>query len=390
MLIPRASLPHAEAVPPMKRQRVFALTLILIAFVLGSIVATATQPPAALTASSARSAAASASPPIAVAAPADPRKVLGNDSCVKCHAPEQAVWLKTPHARTFDELHRRPEARQIAAKLGLDSIKHSDRCIGCHYTTQVDPTAGLAAGSAGRTSGRPSADVHAIAGVSCESCHGAAQDWLDVHHDYGGPDVTRLTETPQHRQQRIARSIERGMRNPSNVYLVAQSCYRCHTTADEELVNVGGHSAGSLTFDFVAWSQGTVHHNFIASDGQTNQPSSPERLRVMFVAGVLAEVESTLRAVAIATTRDTYGLTAAKRASRSIARLKSLADKIPDPRLQRAVKISEIVSLKLNNEAQLTKAADMIAQIGIDLADQPPSSGMEQLDPFIPSRDQWK
>ncbi len=350
----------------MKRPRLFAACLIFVAFILGSIVATATSPSRST---------------VPVAAPADPSRVLGNDACVKCHAPEQAVWAQTPHAKTFDELHRRPEAKQIAGKLGIDSIKHSNRCSDCHYTTQ---SVSMVA-SPSRSHG-----VHAIAGVSCESCHGAAKDWLDVHHDYGGPDITRLTETAAHRQQRIARSVELGMRNPSNVYLVAQSCYRCHTTADEELVNVGGHSTGSLTFDFISWSQGSIHHNFVASDGKSNLASSPERLRVMFVAGVLAEVESTLRAVAKATTKANYGVTAAKRAARSGARLKSLAEKLPDPRLQRAAKIFDVVSLKLNNEAQLTKAADMIAQIGIDFANQPPTEGMEQIDRFIPSRDQWK
>jgi len=349
----------------MNRQRWLALGLIGIALLLGSLAAAATPTEK------------SAAP---VAGPADPGKVLGNDACVKCHAPEQAVWSKTPHAKTFDELHRRPEAKQIALKLGIDSIKHSGRCADCHYTQQAVNTVASTMGSG----------VHAIAGISCESCHGPARDWLETHHNYGGPDVTRLTESPAHRKQRIQAAIALGMRNPSNVYLVAQSCYRCHTTADEELVNVGGHSAGSLTFDFVSWSQGTIHHNFVNSDGQVNTPSSPERLRVMFVAGILAEVESTLRAVARATTKDTYGVTVAQRAARSGARLKSLAAKINDPRLDQAVQIFETVSIRLNNEAPLTKAANMIAQIGVDFAENPPASGWEQIDRFVPGKDKWK
>lgn len=349
----------------MKRLRWFAVTLVFVAFLLGSIAAAANH-----------SASAATSP----AEPADPARVLGNDTCVKCHAGEQAVWAKTPHARTFDELHRRPEAAKIASKLGIDSIKNSGRCVDCHYTQQNG--SGLLSWA--------SSSAHVIAGVSCESCHGPARDWIEAHHDYGGPDVTRLTESPVHRGQRIARSVELGMRNPMNVYLVAQSCYRCHTTADEELVNVGGHSAGSLTFEFVSWSQGTIHHNFVKSDGKQNVPSSPDRLRVMFVAGVIAETESSLRAVAVAKEKATYGVTVAQRAARSGARLKSLAGKLPDPRLRRAVEVFESVSLKLNNAGPLIDAANRLAEIGYDFAENPPRNGMEPIDRFIPARNTWK
>ncbi len=211
----------------------------------------------------------------------DPDLVLGNQSCVKCHAAEVQAWEKTPHARTFEELHRRPEAKQIADKLGLSSIKHAGRCTACHYTAQTDAVTG---------------NVHMIAGVSCESCHGVAKPWLETHHDYGGEGITRISESSTHRRQRIQRSVAMGMRNPANVYLVAQSCLRCHTTGDQELVNVGGHSPGSLDFEFVSWSQGTVRHNFVRSDGKANEVSSQQRLRVMFVAGMIAELEASLRA----------------------------------------------------------------------------------------------
>lgn len=147
-----------------------------------------------------------ASEAAAIATPADPMKVLGNDACVKCHASEIQVWKSTPHARTFDELHRRPEAKAIASKLGLSSIKNEGRCVACHYTQQFTPAS----------------DVHVIAGVSCESCHGAGKDWLDVHADYGGEGITRLSESESHRRSRIAKSVALGMRNPANVYSVAK------------------------------------------------------------------------------------------------------------------------------------------------------------------------
>jgi len=318
----------------------------------------------------------SSTPSIAVtkAQPADPSKVLGNESCVKCHTPALDIWRRTPHAKTFDELHRRPEAKQIAAKLNLRSIKHEGRCVACHYTQQH----------------QPGGDVHAIAGVSCESCHGAAKDWLDLHHDYGGEGLTRLDETPQHRLQRIDASIESGMRNPTNVYLVAQSCLRCHTTADEELVNVGGHSAGSLDFEFVSWSQGTIRHNFVASDGKQNAVRSPEKLRVMFVAGMIAELEASLRATALATEKATYGVTAAKRAARAAARLRSVDEKVDSQTLEQILVVFDAVTLKLNNQIQLDTAADQIAALGYRFAQEETGENFSALDTFIPSPDRYK
>jgi len=138
----------------------------------------------------------------AAAKPVDPHLTMGSETCIKCHANEVKVWKATPHHRTFDELHRRPAAKEIASKLGVRSIKHDGRCVHCHYTQKVDVASG---------------NVHAIEGVSCESCHGSAKQWLDLHHDYGGEQVTRAMETPEHRQQRLAQSVAAGMRNPVNV-----------------------------------------------------------------------------------------------------------------------------------------------------------------------------
>lgn len=315
------------------------------------------------------------------AIPCDPDLVLGNQSCVKCHASEIKAWEKTPHARTFDELHRRPEAKQIATKLGLNSIKHAGRCTACHYTPQTDSSTGPDS---------LTGNVHIIAGVSCESCHGAAKPWMDLHHDYGGEDITRVSESATHRRQRIDRSVAMGMRNPANVYLVAQSCLRCHTTGDEELVNVGGHSAGSLDFEFVSWSQGTIRHNFVRTDGVTNEVSSRPRMRLMFVAGMIAELEASLRATAMATEKATFGVTAAKRAARAGARLKSAASKVNQPILDQVVAVFASVTLKLRNAQQLNQAADEVARLGFEFAAEGSGDGLESLDRFIPPPETWK
>lgn len=309
----------------------------------------------------------------------NPHDVMGVESCEKCHASEISVWKQTPHSATFLTLHRRPEAQQIADKLGISSFKNDSACIKCHYTMQ---TAGVGPAAA--------AGIEAIAGVSCESCHGAAKNWIDVHSNYGGPGVTKDTETPAHRVERLRSSIGAGMRNPINLYMVAQSCYRCHTVPDERLVNVGGHNAGSMDFEFVAWSQGTVRHNFLRSDGQSNEASGPERLRQMFVVGMIADLEFSLRATASATQKATFGVNAAGRASRAAKRLAAAQSKLKQPLLDEILRVYQSVELKLNNTPQLTQAADSIAMLGIRFAATVDGSQLAAIEAYIPSQDQWK
>ena len=221
----------------------------------------------------------------------DPHQVLGSEACEKCHASEVRVWKMTPHYDTYLTLHRKAEAQQIASRLGISSFKQDSACTKCHYTMQS-----------------AHGGIEAISGISCESCHGAAQNWIEIHNDYGGPGVQREAESAEHRYQRLSRSIAGGMRNPINVYLVAQSCYRCHTVPDERLVNQGGHKAGSMDFEIVSWSQGTVRHNFVRSDGKSIDPSTKERLRQLFVAGMIADLEFSLRATAEATQKAEFGI----------------------------------------------------------------------------------
>jgi hypothetical protein len=303
----------------------------------------------------------------------DPHKVVGYEACSKCHTAEIETWKKTPHFQTFLTLHRNPEAKKIAERLGIQSFKSDSRCIQCHYTMQ-----------------HQGGSLEAISGISCESCHGAAKNWVNVHYDYGGANITRDQESPAHRLQRLRESISQGMRNPINVYLLAQSCYRCHTVPDEELVNVGGHKAGSLDFEIVSWSQGLVRHNFVRSNGQTNDPSSRDRLRQMFVAGLIADLEFSLRSTARATAKADFGITSAKRAKRAADRLRSAQEKISQPILDEALVVFDSIKLKINNRESLEEAAGKINKLGVKFAATVPGKDLEGIDGYIPSEDRWK
>lgn len=303
----------------------------------------------------------------------DPRRIVGSDQCAKCHQPEVQQWMRTPHFATFDTLHRTPEAKQIAERLGLRSIKRSNVCTQCHYTEQNE-------------GGR----VRVVAGVSCESCHGGAADWLALHADYGGPGVTKEQESAEHRAQRLEESIALGMNNPHNLYLIAKQCFNCHTVPNESLVNVGGHVAGSQDFELVAWSQGVVRHNFLRTGGTTNGAATQAELRVMFVVGVMTDLEYSLRAAAVATEKSTFGLTSAQRAARTKKRLHELQALVNEPLVQPALDAVATVELRLDNSAAIVTAADAVGKAAYKFAEEADGNQLSALDPLLPQPAQYK
>src|SRR4030095_10496287 len=106
------------------------------------------------------------------------------------------------------------------------------------------------------------------------------------------------------------------MNNPHNIYLIARQCYDCHTVPNERLVNVGGHLAGSKEFGLVGWWQGRGRHNSLRVGGTANVAPTQGELRVMFIVGVMTDLEYSLRAVATASEKSTFGVTSAQRAAR--------------------------------------------------------------------------
>lgn len=304
----------------------------------------------------------------------DPTKTLSADQCAKCHGNEVQVWKRTPHFTTYQELSRRPRSKEIISNLGLTkSVKRNDVCMGCHFTVQ-----------------QKGDKLKAIAGVSCESCHGSSRDWLSVHNDYGGPTATKQSESTAHRQQRLQTASDLGMRNTQNLYLIASSCLNCHTVPNEELVNVGGHLAGTDDFELVAYSQGRVRHNFLRTGNNENATSTPQRLRVMFVVGLIADLEYSTRATALATNKSTYGLKVANRSAQKAVKLYELQQKINDPDLQSLLEAFAAVSLRIDNQLQLEQTADVIKTHGQRFAERHDGSQLAAVDAFLPAPSTYK
>ena len=304
---------------------------------------------------------------------ADPAKIIGADECAKCHQQEVQQWMRSPHFATYDSLHRTPRAKEIAERLGERTIKRSSVCTQCHYTEQ-------------RQEGR----LRVVAGVSCESCHGGAADWLAIHADYGGAGITKEMESAEHRAKRVEDSIERGMNNPHNIYLIARQCYDCHTVPNERLVNAGGHLAGSAEFELVAWSQGVVRHNFLRTGGTANATLTPAELRVMFLVGVMTDLEYSLRAVAAATEKATFGVASAQRAARMKRRLHEIQRLVDEPLLQPAIDAVATVELRLGNAAAIVAAAEAVGNAAYDFAEQADGERLAAIDPLLPDPSQYR
>ena len=302
----------------------------------------------------------------------DPSKVVGSEACMKCHGMEYNVWKNTPHFETFRTLHKNPDAQAISSKLGLRSIKRGELCVQCHYTEK-----------------QIGEKTKVISGVSCESCHGAARDWIAIHNDYGGPTVTKSEESIEHRLQRLEDSIRNGMRNPANPYLIARSCLNCHSVPHERLVNEGGHQAGSLDFELVSWSQGIIRHNFQRGEG-SNVPSSKTRIRVMYVVGLMTDLEFSLRATAKATNVAEYGVTSAQRAFKVRALLAEIQEEIQNEYLQTALERAYATRLKTNNAADLVAAADEVGKAAFRFAETVDGGQLAAIDKRIPSESDYK
>lgn len=289
----------------------------------------------------------------------DPAKVLGAENCAECHAPMVEAWKLTHHFETFNSMHRKPEARDISAKLGLRRIKDESLCLQCHYTVQsIDGKA------------------KAISGISCESCHNAGADWNKIHSAKDDPD-------------RLAKAEKLGMLRPANLYRVAANCFSCHTVPEEKLVNEAGHAAGG-DFELVAWSQGEVRHNLQQSNGKKNEEASPERKRVLYVVGRLLDFEFGLRGLAQATREGPYAASMVKRIETAREKIAGIRQKIDLTDLGAILAAAEGVPLKSGNQERLVQAANRVAELSSRLAAGLDGAALSGLDPLLPAPTEYK
>jgi hypothetical protein len=301
----------------------------------------------------------------------EPTKIVGPNACAECHKAEAEAWKGTHHFKTFRDMPRRKEATEIAGKMGISRIRSESLCLTCHYTVQ-------------EKEGRK----QPIAGISCESCHGAGSDWIKVHSGFSGK--TEKTETKTEATARWKLADSKGMIRPSSIYRLAKNCYGCHVVPQEDLVNKGGHPAGSA-FDLVSWSQGEVRHNTWHSKGKENVPASAARKRMLYLLGLGVELEIGIRGVGNATVRRLYAFEMAKRVDRARKQLAVAAKAAPNaPEIAKIVEYAYSAGLKLNNERSLTAAADGISRLLVRISEKYDGSTLTGLDSLVPGPDKFK
>jgi hypothetical protein len=301
----------------------------------------------------------------------DPAKIVGPNACAECHKQEVEAWKGTRHFKTFREMPRKPEAKEIAEKMGLRRIKSESLCLNCHFTVQ-----------------QKNNQEEAISGISCESCHSAGQDWIKVHSGFSGK--TAKTETKAEEDARWKLAESKGMIRRRSLYQLATNCYSCHVVPQENLVNKGGHKPGS-SFELVSWSQGEVRHNTWYSQGKENVAADDARKRMLYLVGLGIELETGLRAIGKATARRAYAFAMAKRVDRARKQLAAAAKAAPNvPEIAKMVEFAHSAGLKLKNDRYLTVAADGVSKLLVSITEKYDGSTMAGLDSLIPGSDKFK
>jgi hypothetical protein len=291
--------------------------------------------------------------PIVVNGKTDPKKVVGPQACAACHDADTKIWQQTHHAKAFDLLHRLPKAKEFADKMGVSKIKSQGECLSCHYTSQ-------GSGSS----------LKAVAGVSCESCHGGAKDYLSIH--------------PQKPLQTQAESV--GWIRPSNLYALYSNCYECHTAPNEKLVNEAKHPAGS-SIELVSWSQGEIRHCFY--NGKTNAEATPAKKRILYILGKSLDLEFGLRGVAQSTVNNTFGQKMALRVKSAYDSLDAVSKIQPVPEITSILnavpkKADGSLDIRLKNSAIYVSAADQIKTALQKFLSSNSSLDLSSIDSLIP------
>ena len=206
----------------------------------------------------------------------------GPKSCGDCHWDESKAWEETKHFTSYREVHKAKDAKKIAlASGGKKNMKRNANCTICHYSTEQRGAEGKA---------------KVKYGPACESCHGASSDWEVIHSDYGGINVKRDMETPEHKTKRIADSRATGLIWSTMIYDIAANCMECHGLARTELSGeIFGKMLGeghpiNPSFEVVMFSQGAMRH--------WPKARSPAKLAKLFIAGQAAKLVSATEAAA--------------------------------------------------------------------------------------------
>jgi len=178
---------------------------------------------------------------------AETPKYTGPGSCASpsCHGGVQprstaSVWqneystwvVKDKHAQAYTVLSN-PVAMRMAKVLGIESASAAPKCLACHALD-------VPAQDRART-------FDLTDGVSCESCHGPASNWLGPH----------TTQGWTHQQ-----SIDAGMYDDRDLLHRSEKCLSCHLGTREKFVDHEMIAAGhpDLYFELASFQAVMPRH----------------------------------------------------------------------------------------------------------------------------------
>ena len=182
-------------------------------------------------------------------AAAQPPKFTGPGGCaaVSCHGGvqtrsetavlqnEYSVWVvKDKHSRAYEALSM-PISIRMAEILELGPANKAPRCLACHA---LAPPASEKAKSFDHSDG-----------VSCESCHGPASEWLGPH--------TLGADKWSH-----AQSVAKGMIDTRDIAKRTTQCLTCHLGTKDKFVDHELIAAGhpDLYFELASFSSVMPRH----------------------------------------------------------------------------------------------------------------------------------
>jgi len=321
----------------------------------------------------------------------DESRVLGHQQCMDCHDLPYEAWMRSGHAnRSLAMLSTNVRALRFARRLNIkpDELAGDSVCTDCHGTRRRTHAGG----------------VQVNHGVSCESCHGPAGasnstlGWYELHSEEksGGFD-----DEDHHSALK-----EAGLAGVDDLYSVAVRCYECHSISNEQVVGAG-HMAGSPGFELATWFSGEVRHNFapetvVTDDAEVNQLASnlwlahdqgrnPEaRRRLMYVVGLLAELEVNLRNRSKATKAGTFAISAAGQSIAAYTRLKQVAQRIQADELLEAIEATKSVQSLLflppeeGHVPTISKAADRVVQAAQEFTVKYDGQQLQAIEALLP------
>lgn len=150
-----------------------------------------------------------------------PASLLGASSCAStsCHGGggtpknQYVVWsVKDFHSQRPPATLATARSKQIADALAIQDPTLDSRCTTCHAPLQAVPE------------NQRGENCRVSEGISCESCHGAAGNWIRSH--------TRRDYTHADR-------VQTGLRDLQNLYVRANTCVACHQVVSPALLKAG-------------------------------------------------------------------------------------------------------------------------------------------------------